>query len=70
MLVLSGLVVPITRGDAWDEVLRRTAHTFRGIALAHPHVVPLLVTRPLAPRSPCVPWAPGHRRGDRSTRPG
>ena len=44
MLVLSGLVVPIARGDAWDEVLRRTAHTFRGIPLAHPHRRPLLVT--------------------------
>jgi hypothetical protein len=29
-------------------VLRRTARSFRGIALAHPKVVPLLVTRPLA----------------------
>jgi AcrR family transcriptional regulator len=47
-LVLSGLVVPTPRGDDWDEVLRRTAHAFRSIALAHPHVVPLLVTRPLA----------------------
>jgi AcrR family transcriptional regulator len=47
-LVLSGLIVPTSRGDDWDEVLRHTAHAFRGIALAHPHVVPLLVTRPLA----------------------
>jgi AcrR family transcriptional regulator len=47
-LVLSELVVTTTHGDAWDGVLRRTAHAFRGIALAHPHIVPLLVTRPLA----------------------
>jgi AcrR family transcriptional regulator len=47
-LVLSGLDVPATDGGDWADVLRRTAHVFRGIALAHPHVVPLLVTRPLA----------------------
>jgi AcrR family transcriptional regulator len=36
-------------GDhAWDAVLRRIAHTFRRVALAHPHVVPLLLTRPLS----------------------
>jgi AcrR family transcriptional regulator len=34
-------------GD-WEDVLRRTAHTFRRIALTHPNVVPLLVTRPLS----------------------
>src|SRR4029453_120751 len=34
-------------GD-WEDVLRRTAHTFRRIALTHPHVVPLLVTRTLS----------------------
>ncbi len=34
-------------GD-WEAVLRRTAHTFRRVALAHPHVVPLLLTRPLS----------------------
>jgi AcrR family transcriptional regulator len=31
-------------GD-WETVLRRTAHAFRRIALAHPNAVPLLVTR-------------------------
>jgi AcrR family transcriptional regulator len=46
-LVLAELAVPNT-GEGWEDVLRRTAHAFRGIALAHPHVVPLLVTRPLA----------------------
>jgi AcrR family transcriptional regulator len=34
-------------GD-WEAVLRRTAHTFRRVALAHPKVVPLLLTRPLS----------------------
>jgi AcrR family transcriptional regulator len=47
-LVLSELRIPPLRGEEWEEVLRRTAHDFRAIALAHPRVVPLLVTRPLA----------------------
>lgn len=47
-LVLAGLRVPAVAGGDWEEVLRRTAHEFRGIALSHPHVVPLMVTRPLA----------------------
>jgi len=29
----------------WELTLRRTAHAFRRIAMAHPNVVPLLVTR-------------------------
>ena len=29
----------------WETALRHTAHAFRRIALAHPHVVPLLVNR-------------------------
>ena len=32
----------------WEAELRRTAHTFRRVALAHPHVLPLLLTRPLS----------------------
>ena len=32
----------------WEAVLRRMAHTFRRVALAHPHVAPLLLTRPLS----------------------
>src|SRR5690349_9572932 len=36
------------RDGEWEAVLRRTAHTFRRVALAHPHVVPLLLTRPLS----------------------
>ena len=47
-LVLSGLQVPPIRDRDWDEALRHTAHAFRRLAVAHPHVVPLLVTRPLA----------------------
>jgi AcrR family transcriptional regulator len=47
-LVLDELRVPAAEVGSWEEVLRRTAHTYREIARAHPHVVPLLVTRPLA----------------------
>jgi AcrR family transcriptional regulator len=32
----------------WAGQLRTFARSFRGVAVAHPHVVPLLVTRPLA----------------------
>lgn len=32
----------------WAAELRRASHALRTVALAHPHVVPLLVTRPLA----------------------
>ena len=39
---------PDSRDGDWEAVLHRTAHTFRRVALAHPHVVPLLLTRPLA----------------------
>lgn len=47
-LVLADLEVPAATDGDWEAVLRRTAHAFRGLALAHPHIVPLLVTRPLA----------------------
>ena len=47
-LVLGELRIPEPEGADWEGVLRRTAHQFRAIALTHPHVVPLLVTRPLA----------------------
>jgi AcrR family transcriptional regulator len=46
-LVLSELVIHPDDRD-WKSQLRQTAHEFRRIALAHPHVVPLLVTRPLS----------------------
>jgi AcrR family transcriptional regulator len=32
----------------WNAQLRTVARRYRALALAHPHVVPLLVTRPLA----------------------
>lgn len=32
----------------WQRQLRSVAHDFRRLALEHPHVVPLIVTRPLA----------------------
>lgn len=32
----------------WADQLRTVARRYRQLALAHPHVVPLLVTRPLA----------------------
>jgi AcrR family transcriptional regulator len=44
----------------WAGQLRAIARGYRRLALAHPHVVPLLVTRPLAtplgsaPKAPCV----------------
>jgi AcrR family transcriptional regulator len=46
-LVLSELTVDATDDD-WQSQLREVARRFRSIAVAHPHVVPLLVTRPLA----------------------
>ncbi|WP_354645290.1 TetR/AcrR family transcriptional regulator C-terminal domain-containing protein [Kitasatospora camelliae] len=45
--VLSELTVDPSDPD-WKAQLRSVARQFRRIALAHPHVVPLLVTRPLA----------------------
>jgi AcrR family transcriptional regulator len=47
-LVLSALTVPTAADGDWEAALRRTAHEFRALAVAHPHLVPLLVTRPLA----------------------
>ncbi|MBF6059182.1 TetR/AcrR family transcriptional regulator C-terminal domain-containing protein [Nocardia terpenica] len=32
--------------DTWEEIARATAHTYRRIGYRHPHVVPLLATRP------------------------
>jgi AcrR family transcriptional regulator len=46
-LVLARLVIPADAPD-WKAQLRRSAHEFRQLALAHPNVVPLIVTRPLA----------------------
>ena len=48
-LVLDELHVPADApADTWPAVLRAVAHAYRGLALRHPHVVPLLVTRPLS----------------------
>ncbi len=46
-IVLSQLSVDTTDRD-WVGQLRKVAHHFRALALKHPNVVPLLVTRPLA----------------------
>ena len=43
--VLDQLDIP-TDGSEWQVELARIAHDFRALALAHPHIVPLLVTRP------------------------
>ena len=45
-LVLDGLEIP-PGGEDWQAQLSRTAHDFRRLGLAHPHVVSLIVTRPL-----------------------
>ena len=45
-LVLSQLTVDPNDPD-WVGQLRQVARDYRGLALAHPRVVPLLVTRPL-----------------------
>ena len=42
----------------WAGQLREVARRFRALALAHPHVVPLLVTRPLATPLGLRPPAP------------
>jgi AcrR family transcriptional regulator len=47
-LVMAELEIPPARDGDWAAVLRRTAHDLRALALAHPHLVPLMVTRPLA----------------------
>ncbi|BBZ34644.1 TetR/AcrR family transcriptional regulator [Mycolicibacterium confluentis] len=46
-IVLSQLAVDTADRD-WSGQLRAVAHRFRALALDHPKVVPLLVTRPLA----------------------
>jgi AcrR family transcriptional regulator len=46
---LSELPFPaVPEGGDWEEALRHAAHAFRTLALAHPHLVPLMATRPLA----------------------
>jgi AcrR family transcriptional regulator len=46
-LVLRELVIDPDAAD-WAQELRSLAHNYRHLAVAHPKVVPLLVTRPLA----------------------
>src|SRR6478735_4881500 len=46
-MVLGQLRVDTADPD-WTDQLRAVAHDFRRLALEHPNVVPLLVTRPLA----------------------
>jgi len=46
-LVMDELDIP-DGGQDWQTQLSRTAHDFRRIGLAHPHVVSLMVTRPLS----------------------
>jgi AcrR family transcriptional regulator len=46
-MVLAQLTVDSADPD-WAAQLRAVARDYRAMALAHPHVVPLLVTRPLA----------------------
>src|ERR1700689_4663767 len=46
-VVLAQLKVDPADPD-WAAQLRAVARDYRQLALAHPHVVPLLVTRPLA----------------------
>ena len=58
-LVLSELTVDVTDPD-WEDQLRQLARQFRGLALAHPNLVPLLVTRPLA--TPMAMWPLGALR--------
>lgn len=47
-LVLTEFTVASRHDGDWEGALRAAAHAFRKIALAHPRMVPLLVTRPLS----------------------
>lgn len=51
-LFLAQLSAPIQDLD-WQAQLRSNARDFRRLALSRPHVVPLLVIRPLPPRWGC-----------------
>ena len=63
-LVLKKLFIDPT-DDEWESQLRTMARTYRDLALAHPQVVPLLVTPPpVHPPGPATrghPAAPGTR---------
>ena len=58
-LILDELTVD-TQDDDWAAQLRTVARDFRRLALAHPKVVPLLVTRPLS--TPLAARPPGTLR--------
>jgi AcrR family transcriptional regulator len=58
-IVLSQLSVDTADRD-WVSQLRVVAHSFRALALEHPNVVPLLITRPLA--TPLGQRSPGTLR--------
>jgi AcrR family transcriptional regulator len=60
--VVSGFVIPSGSADDgdWAGALHRHAHAFRRVALEHPNVVPLLVTRPLS--GPLARQLPGMLR--------
>ena len=58
-LVLLDLTVDVTDAD-WPGQLRKLTHQFRKLALAHPNMVPLLITRPLA--TPLANWPLGALR--------
>ncbi|NUS94103.1 MAG: TetR family transcriptional regulator, partial [Nocardia sp.] len=50
--------LPTRTGDAsdtWDEIARRTAHSYRAAAYRHPHLVPVLATRPQISPSALAP---------------
>ena len=47
-VILEQLIPPEVGTGQWQDQLRRTATDFRALALAHPHTVPLLATRPLS----------------------
>nr|WP_308662305.1 TetR/AcrR family transcriptional regulator C-terminal domain-containing protein [Arthrobacter sp. B1805] len=48
-LLLDQWIIPRTSDlPSWQDQLRYAAHDFRALVLQHPHVVPLLVTRPLS----------------------
>lgn len=52
-VLLEGLEVP-PEGRDWEERIRGAYRSFRRLALEHPNVFPLLVTRP--PMTPDGPW--------------
>jgi AcrR family transcriptional regulator len=65
-LVLDELELP-EEGQDWQTQLRRSAHSFRLLALAHPHVVNLLLTRRSPPRTGCDPQSPCARSSTSSS---